>query len=45
MTTYKGFYIDNRNGIRVGVHFIYNICKETRKIINEIETEVYPMIN
>jgi len=38
-TTYKGYYIDVRDGIRVGVTYTYQM-KSYKGMINEKEIEV-----
>ena len=43
LTTYKGYYVDVRDGIRCGVSFTYNLFDG--KIINEFEYRVVPLQN
>ena len=42
LTLYKGFYYDTRKGIKMGIHFTYNIDPSSRTMINEREIKVVP---
>lgn len=43
LTTYKGYYVDLRNGVKCGVSFTYNIIDN--KMVNEVEYRVTPRTN